>query len=628
MIWESAALMTLFDLAMIALAGAAVLVLAKGGWRRSLAELGSGLWVIAFGLATIGIFYLFDLLVMHGLPLLVPRPAAMALMEALHRNYSWMVNLVGATSIFAGLVLTSRQVRSTLHKLRKVEEDLSQKLVEHERAADVQHVQLAGLKAAANAIVFADREGVIQWVNPAFTRLTGYSAEEAEGQDTRILRSGEQDPAFYRHLWDTILAGKVWHGELINRRRDGSLYIEEQTITPVCKEDGQVTHFIGIKRDITKRVRAEEVLGKAEDRYRSLFEDSIDAIYISRKDGELVDANPSFLDLFGYTKEELPTLNTRTMYVEAADREELLGVLEREGSVKEYELRAKRKDGTHLACLLTATVRRDEAGEMVSYQGILRDVTERTRVEKEASKLREELRDLATRLHSVREQEKTAIAREIHDEFGQTLSALKLDLSWLIDRLPEDREPVVERAHAAVSLVDTMLDAVRDLSYRLRPAVLDDLGLEAAIRGQAKEFEGRTGCRTELDLEAGELGLDRDRDTAIFRILQEALTNVARHSEARRVKISLRVDGDIVLAVSDDGRGISAKQKTSSKSLGLIGIRERARAFGGQVEIHRVSEEGGAMVRLRMPLSPKEDGGGAEIHPTITDARPVGAATP
>ena len=217
-------------------------------------------------------------------------------------------------------------------------------------------------------------------------------------------------------------------------------------------------------------------------------------------------------------------------------------------------------------------------------------------------KSRERLRNLAARLHRVREEERTMIAREIHDELGQTLTGLRIDLSWMLERLPPRKKELVERARAALLLVDETLDTVRRLSHDLRPAMLDDLGLEAAIEWQVEEFARRAGCRCSVELKAGEIGLDNERDIVVFRILQEALTNVTRHAAADKVKVSLQSpDGHLVLEVADNGRGISEEEMRSSESIGLIGMRERAGAMGGRLNISR-GGKGGTVVSVDVPL--------------------------
>lgn len=221
---------------------------------------------------------------------------------------------------------------------------------------------------------------------------------------------------------------------------------------------------------------------------------------------------------------------------------------------------------------------------------------------------RERLRKLAARLHAVREEEQTAIAREVHDVLGQALTSLRMDVSWIMARLPEKRDALSERGSAMTSLLDATLADVRQLVSHLRPAVLDDLGLEAAIEWQAQKFTKRTGVETEVKLPALEIGLDRERATAVFRVLQEALTNVARHAEASRVEIRLRAKGDMMmLEVRDDGKGVTDDALASAWSIGLTGMRERAGALGGRVDINRVETAGTAVI-IQMPLATQKAG--------------------
>jgi signal transduction histidine kinase len=240
-------------------------------------------------------------------------------------------------------------------------------------------------------------------------------------------------------------------------------------------------------------------------------------------------------------------------------------------------------------------------GEIVAVSS---DITERKRTEEALRSSHERLRLLAARIEAAREEERTAIAREVHDELGQALTGLKMDLAWLRNHLVEAQtKTYAERLGAAESLADSTLDGMRRLAARLRPFLLDDLGLAAAVEWQVKDFANRVGCGFELDLADDDIGLDRERDTAVYRILQEALSNVARHAKASRVRVSLRaIDDTLALTVADDGKGIRDEDLESVASMGLTGMRERAVALGGQVEISSRSD-GGTRVFLRMPRS-------------------------
>ena len=228
---------------------------------------------------------------------------------------------------------------------------------------------------------------------------------------------------------------------------------------------------------------------------------------------------------------------------------------------------------------------------------------ERQQADDQIRQSREQLRNLAASLHAAREEERAVIARDIHDELGQSLTGLKMDLSWMLDRMPRNWKKLPERMQSMISLVDSTVDYVRELSARLRPAILDDLGLEAAIEWELEMFAERTNCAYTLDLKNGKINYDRDRDTAVFRIFQEALTNVARHAKATEVEIVLQTsNSQLILKVKDDGVGIAKDKIMSTDSIGLFGMHERANAFGGKVQIEAM-KEGGTMMTLAMPLA-------------------------
>ena len=305
--------------------------------------------------------------------------------------------------------------------------------------------------------------------------------------------------------------------------------------------------------------------------------------------------------LFGYTAAEALGVPVDRLIVADADaaRGEFAALAAR--GQWQGQVQRRRKDGSLLWTDVVTSVVSTPEGQASGWIAIHRDVTELRRNQEMLQESHEQLRNLAARLMDIREHERAAFARELHDELGQTLTRLTIDLSWLMERLPKRHRS--RRTEAIVPIVRRMVTAVQHLSWRQRPAVLDDLGLEAAIEWQTQEFEEWSGCQCVADLRLGSLPTDRDRDTAVFRIVQEALVNVARHAKATRVSLRGHVDdGCLVLEVVDDGSGIDQHQLASPGSLGLLGMRERARSIGATLHVGRAGSRGTA-VRLHVPVA-------------------------
>jgi signal transduction histidine kinase len=247
-------------------------------------------------------------------------------------------------------------------------------------------------------------------------------------------------------------------------------------------------------------------------------------------------------------------------------------------------------------------------GGQVATYAIFRDITERKKAEEQLKTTSEQLRALSARLQSAKEEEAARIAREIHDELGSGLSAVK----WDIELIERDLIQVVgrdqlsstwERIPAVKRVIDDLINMTRRISGELRPSALDDLGLVAAIRWHAREFEGRTGIVTQFDSSFEDIDLTREQSTAVFRIFEEAMTNVMRHAQATQVDIKLeKENGELELTIRDNGRGITEAEQSDRLSLGLLGMRERASLIGGRVVIAN-SEGKGTVVTLRVPVA-------------------------
>lgn len=240
-------------------------------------------------------------------------------------------------------------------------------------------------------------------------------------------------------------------------------------------------------------------------------------------------------------------------------------------------------------------------GSLAGFIGTITDITHRMNTEIEMDASRKQLRALTVRLQSIREEERTEISREIHDDLGQALTGLRMDMSWLNNRLAKTDEKIAHRLKAMMELTDATIHKVRKISTDLRPGILDDIGLAAAIEWHGSDVGERSGIQFTFDL-MEDLVLDEQRSTAFFRIFQESLTNVIRHSKAKHVHVSLRREGNvIVLSIEDDGKGIAPHEISNPRSVGILGMKERAAVFGGEVSIIGVQGKG-TTVKVRVPL--------------------------
>ncbi len=491
------------------------------------------------------------------------------------------------------------------------------------------------------AIFELDTEGRILTWNQGAQRIKGYRPEEIIGQHFSIFYTPEDARGGrpQRGLEQAAARGR-YKDEGWRVRKDGSRFWAEVVIAPVRDAAGNLLGFAKVTRDLTDRKRQEEEIATAEERLEALVEErtaelvkanerlqaeillprrldqlvllqlvldrSPIACVMNDTDFSITYWNPAAEQIFGFSKEEalgkLPyetfVPHTARAYVESV-RERTAGGDTGANGASECVTR----DGRAIFCEWYNTPLKDSAGTFIGYLSMLQDVTERKRSEEQFRASSEQLRALAARLQSAREDERTYVAREIHDELGQTCTALKMDLVLLVQQLPKNRRRAHERAQSMVKLIDDMIHSLRRIASELRPGTLDDLGLLAAIEWQAQEFESRSGVKCHLALPQAEIALDSDRSTAIFRIFQETLTNVARHANATRVNVRLVGDAEsLTLEVTDNGKGIDETRASAHNSLGLLGMRERALLLGGEFNVAGVSGQG-TTVTLRVPLA-------------------------
>jgi two-component system, cell cycle sensor histidine kinase and response regulator CckA len=334
-------------------------------------------------------------------------------------------------------------------------------MTEGREADDLLRVQAAALEAAANAIVITDREGRIQWTNPAFTRLTGWSPDEARGQNPRILKSGTHGTSFYEHLWRTVLSGEIWRAEMVNRRKDGSLYVEEQTITPVRGAQGEITHFIGVKVDVSERRAAREALLQSERRYRTLAEAAHDDIFILDREGRIAYLNGAAAARLGRHPDEAAGKELNQVFpdeVAARFRGNIERVLASGQALYAEDRAVFEGSEAHIGTWLTPL--EGEEGRIESVMGISRDITVQLRAEQALKASEERYRSLFERnLAGVYRTSLDGRILECNEAFVRIFGyRSRADLRGLgaaeLYRRPEAREALLDRLRAEGAVVN------------------------------------------------------------------------------------------------------------------------------------------------------------------------------
>ncbi len=448
------------------------------------------------------------------------------------------------------------------------------------------------------------------WVSDNIEQLSGFSSSLfLSDPGLWVSRLHPDDRERVLQEFEKISERGALHVEYRWQVADGTYHWFIDRALLQISSDGSSKEVLGLWLDITEQKAKDERLREANDRLTALVHASPVGIVILDAEGLCRLWNPAAEHIFGWREDEvlgrpLPTVASEQSSEHRFLRERVM----EDKAFTDLEVLRYRRNGTPVSISLSTAPLRDPNGTICGLIGLMADITQRKQADLQLSQSRDQLRALMTRLHSAREEEGTRIAREVHDELGQAMTSLKLDLSWVARRLsvPEtadSREQMLERIQGTMQHVDATIHAVRAIATALRPSVLDELGLTAALEWQTRDFEKRTGIRCTWSVPSVPLPIGPDQATAVFRIYQEILTNVARHAQASQVRIQLDVSSHwLTLEVCDNGRGISEGTVFTNSSLGLLGMRERAAQWGGDISI--LGAEGkGTTVKVRLPLS-------------------------
>ena len=461
-----------------------------------------------------------------------------------------------------------------------------------------------------DVIYMLSPQGVMLSLNPAFETLTGWPPSEWIGKRFYELIHPDDLPSVIQKFERLLQGESLPLSEARVLTRSGDYKVMECLETREATKD-RVVGVLGIARDISDRRRAEQALRESEQQFRQVVENIREVFWMSDPSkGRMLYISPGYQEIWGRTCESLyasPRSWLDSIYPDDQPRIfEASHTKQTDGSYDE-EYRIVRADETIRWIHDRAFPIRDPSGTVYRIAGIAEDITERKVLQDKVRDSNQALADLAVRLQTIREDERTRISQDLHDQLGQALVTSKFYLQWMDQALSAGTFSSVlpvwqSRLKTVIQEMDMTLAAVQQICFDLRPAELDQLGIGAALKRQAQEFASRTGIACETEIHVDETKISSEHATSLFRVLQEALTNIARHAGASHVDIELTEEnGQARLRVQDDGIGIPESKIYGEKSLGLLGMRERLRPLNGQLHVATSQGKGTTLVVL-LPL--------------------------
>ena len=492
-------------------------------------------------------------------------------------------------------------------KLEKKKLDLEREITERKQAEDA----LRGSEASVKKILMAApigigmvRDRVISWVSDRFIEMVGFTRDELIGKSAKVVYEDDKEfDRVGREKYGQISEKGIGEVDTRLKRKDGSIihvHLRSTSVDPNDLSAGVIFTVL----DITERKRMEERLRLLS----SALEQSSDGIAVTDLEGNLLFVNNAFATMHGYAAEELVGRHLSLFHateqmpsVEAANRQ-----MQNTGEFS-GEIWHVRRGGMVFPALMHNSLLRDEAGNTVGMIGSLIDITEHKRAEKALRESEERLRYLSSQLITAQEEERKGISLELHDEMGQTLTAIGLNLESIGKELtPEHAAMIKDKLAETISLVEHASDHVRDLSLDLRPSMLDDLGLLPTLRWYVNSYEKRTETPVIFEALNLEERLAPEVEIVLYRIVQESLNNIRKHAQAKKVKIRLeQKKKKIGVLIEDDGIGFHSDRAVSEttlvKGIGLLGMQERVRLLGGSLKI-RSREGQGTSIFVELPL--------------------------
>ena len=461
---------------------------------------------------------------------------------------------------------------------------------------------MQAVEQSSSSIVITDLKGNIEYVNPAFSKLTGYSYEEAKNQNPRILKSGYTTDAEYTNLWNDITHHKEWQGIFRNKKKNGDYYWEYAIISPIENEAGDITNFVAVKENITGRKELED----EQKQLTKIIENSDAYVAITDLNRNLLYGNKALKNVLEIGEEEdISKCNLAEFRSDEGAKiiEQANEKLFKEGKWTGENIYVSRS-GKIIPVLQVIVLHKNESDQPVHISTTAIDLSKVKENEKELLRINTEIRDFAAHLQKISETEKKEIAREIHDELGQNLTLIKFGASWLDKHIDDDKAIVKKKIDELLNEINSTMISFRKIHSSLHPAMLEEVGIHAAAEWLINSISKSSNIAILFKSNfTGKVVMKYEPRLAVYRILQESLTNIIRYSNATNASVTLNHEHDeIIMDIHDNGNGFDVSSVDKKMHHGILGMQERAYAFNGEFSINSVIGEG-TFIYLKIPVS-------------------------